>query len=169
MQTGLAYARMLGDFVDVGAQFNYYNIRIAGYGNASAVNFDAGVIFHFTDQLHGGLHIYNPTSSKLGKNNDERLPAVFSAGLGYDASENFFVSSEIEKVEDQPVNVNVHLQYKFAERVLVRGGVASNTAVFFLGAGFIVKNFRFDATASLHPQLGVTPGLLLIYSKQVKE
>ena len=169
MQTGVAYGRKLGDFVDVGVQFNYYTLRITGYGNASAVNFDAGAIFHFTNQLHGGLHVYNPASSKLGKNSQERLPAVYSAGLGYDASENFFISTEIEKTEDQPINVNASLQYKFAEHFLARGGVASSTAVFFLGAGFMLKNFRFDATASLHPQLGVTPGLLLIYTKPAKE
>src|SRR5438045_1084491 len=35
-QIGLAYARSLGNKVDVGVQFNYYNIRVAGYGNASS-------------------------------------------------------------------------------------------------------------------------------------
>ena len=38
-QVGLAYGRNLGSKVDVGVQFNYYNVRIAGYGNAAAINF----------------------------------------------------------------------------------------------------------------------------------
>ena len=169
MQAGLAYARKLGEFVDVGVQFNYYNLQVAGYGNASAVNFDVGAIFHFTDQLHGGVHVYNPTSSKLGKTKQESLPAVFNVGLGFDASENFYVSAEIEKEEDQRVNVNAQIQYKFAERFLVRGGLVSGASVFFLGAGFIFKNFRVDATASVHPQLGVSPGLLIVFTKPAKE
>lgn len=165
MQAGLAYARKLNKSIDVGVQFNYYNLRVAGYGNAAAVSFEAGAVFHFTEQLHGGMHVYNPTSSKLGKNEEEKLPAVYSAGLGYDASEDFFVSTEIEKVEDLPLNVNASIQYKFADRFLARGGVSTASSVYFLGVGFRIQNFRFDVTASVHPQLGVTPGLLLIYTK----
>src|SRR5215467_1466054 len=48
-QLGLAYGRSLGHKVDLGVQFNYYSIRIAGYGNAAAINFEIGTIFHLTD------------------------------------------------------------------------------------------------------------------------
>jgi hypothetical protein len=164
MQTGLAYARKLNESIDVGVQFNYYNIQVASYGNAGTINFEAGALFHFTEQLHGGVHVYNPTSSKLGKNEEEKLPAVYGAGLGYDASEDFFVSAEIEKTEDLPLNVNASIQYKFADRFLAKGGVATATSVYFLGFGFKMQNFRFDVTASVHPQLGITPGLLLIFT-----
>lgn len=168
MQAGLAYARKLNENIDVGVQFNYYNLRVAGYGNAGAVNFEAGALFHFTEQLHGGVHVYNPTSVKLGKNKDEKIPAVYSAGLGYDASDDFFISTEVEKTEDLPLNVNVSVQYKFADRFLARGGVVTATSIYFLGAGFMFKNFRFDVTSSIHPQLRITPGVMLIYTKPSK-
>lgn len=169
MQAGLAYGRKLNDFVDLGVQFNYYTLNVAGYGKAGTVNFDAAAIFHFTDQLHGGIHVYNPVSSKFGKSKEERLPAVYNAGIGFNASENFFVSAEIEKIEDRPISVNANMQYKFADRFLARGGIVSATSVWFFGAGFIFKNYRVDAIASVHPQLGVSPGLLLIYTKPAKE
>src|SRR6185295_15079628 len=51
-QVGLAYGRSLASKVDVGVQFNYYNVRIAGYGNASSINFEIGTIFHLTDKLN---------------------------------------------------------------------------------------------------------------------
>jgi hypothetical protein len=47
--------------------------------------------------------------------------------------------------------------------------MVSSTSVYFFGAGFILHNIRIDATASVHPQLGVTPGLLLIYTKPKKQ
>jgi hypothetical protein len=168
-QAGIAYARKLSDYIDVGVQFNYYTMRIAGYGNAAAINFEAGAIFHFTDNLHGGVHVYNPTAGTIGKNEKERLPAVYSAGLGYDASESFFINAEIEKTENLPLSVNASIQYKFSERFLARGGMVSSTSVYFFGAGFILHNIRIDATASVHPQLGVTPGVLLIYTKPKKQ
>jgi len=168
-QAGIAYGRKLSDYIDIGIQFNYYKMRISGYGNAAAINFEAGTIFHFTDQLHGGIHVYNPTSSKINKNEAERIPAVYSVVLGYDASDNVLVSVSIEKTENEDLNVIASIQYKFADRFLARGGVASATSVFFFGVGFSLQNFRLDATASVHPQLGVTPGLMLIYSKSSEE
>jgi hypothetical protein len=65
--------------------------------------------------------------------------------------------------------VNTTIQYKFADHFLARAGVVTGTSVYFLGLGFRLQKFRLDATALLHPQLGVTPGLLLIYTKPNKE
>jgi len=163
-QVGLAYARSLGSKVDIGVQFNYYNIRIAGYGNASTVNFEIGTIFHLTDDLHAGLHAYNPVGGKLGKNGEEKLASIYSAGIGYEASEKFFMSMEIEKEEDKPVNINAGLQYKFLPQLLARIGTSTSTSSFYFGVGYNLKALRFDVMASYHPQLGITPGLLLIFN-----
>jgi len=164
---GLAYARKLSQ-VDVGVQFNYYQVTIAGYGNASAVNFEAGGILHVTDQFQTGLHIYNPTRASIGKSGEEKLPLIYSFGLGYDASEKFFIGTEIQKEEDQPVNVNIGLQYSFDKKLFARAGLSTATSSFFLGAGFMLNGCRIDVTASMHPSLGVTPGMLLIYNSPQK-
>jgi hypothetical protein len=105
-QLDIVYARKLGGKLDIGVQFNYQGIRIAGYGNATAIGFESGTILHLTERLNAGIHISNPVGGKFGKDQQEKLSSLYSFGLGYDASENFFVSLEIEKEEDQPVNVN---------------------------------------------------------------
>jgi hypothetical protein len=168
-QFGLAYARNLGSKVDVGLQFNYYDIRVAGYGNASTVNFELGAVLHLTDNLNAGLHVYNPVPGKLGKNDEEKLASLYSAGFGYEASEKFFMNIEIEKEEDKPVSVNAGMQYKFLPQLLARGGILSSTSTMYLGIGFGWKSTRLDAIASYHPQLGLTPGLLLIYNFDKKD
>lgn len=167
LQLGLAYARNLGK-VDVGAQFNFHQIKIAGYGNASAVNFEAGAILHVSEQFQTGVHIYNPTRVSISKGGDEKLPMVYSFGMGYDASDKFFIGTEIEKIEDQPINVNAGLQYAFDEKLFARAGVASATSSFYLGVGFLWNGFRIDVAASLHPSLGITPGMLLVCNSPVK-
>lgn len=164
---GMAYARSIGN-IDVGAQFNYYQIKIAGYENASAINFEAGAILHVTDQFQTGVHIYNPTRVSIGKNGEEKLPMIYSFGWGYDVSENFFIGTEIVKTENQPVNINAGLQYSFDEKLFARAGISSATSSFYLGAGFLLNGFRIDVTASLHPYMGMTPGLLLIYNSPNK-
>lgn len=162
-QIGLAYGRKLGEKIDVGVQFNYNGIRISSYGNSSAINFEIGTVLHLTDRLHAGVHAYNPVGGKFGKNQEEKLASIYTVGFGYEASDKFFVSAEIEKEEDQPVNVNAGMQYKFLPQLMARTGIASNTANIYAGVGLLLKSLRLDVTAGYHPQLGVTPGLMLIY------
>lgn len=168
-QIGLAYARDLGSKVDIGVQFNYNSVQISGYGNSSAVNFEIGTVLHLTDKLNAGIHAYNPVGGRFGKNAEEKLASVYTVGLGYEASDKFFISAEIEKEENQSVNVNAGMQYRFLPQVLARAGIATNTSNVYAGVGLFLKTFRIDVVASYHPQLGVTPGLLLIYDFKKKE
>ena len=168
-QVGLAYARSLGSKLDIGIKFNFYGFRIPSYGNASAVNFEMGAIAHITEKLHAGIHFYNPVGGKLSKTDNEKLSSIYKFGIGYEASDRFLVSTEIIKEEDQRVNVNVGFQYNFMKQFFIRAGTSSLTTNSYAGAGISWKNFRLDITGSYHPQLGFSPGLLLILNLNKKE
>ena len=168
-QLGIAYGRKLGNKVDIGAQFNYHGIRISSYGNASAISFELGTVLHLTDKLHTGVHINNPVGGKFGKDQQEKLSSVYTVGLGYEASQKFFISIEMEKEEDQPVNVNAGFQYKFIPQLLARAGMSSATSSAWIGLGLTIKSLRLDVTTSYHPQLGITPGLLLLFNMNKAE
>lgn len=163
-KAGLAYARSLGSKVDVGVQFNYYGYRIPSYGSASAINFEAGALVHLTDNLNAGVHVYNPVGGKLGKEGDEKLASAYKLGLGYDASDNFYFSTEVVKEEDKEVNVIGGIQYHFKKQFFARAGFMSETGSGFAGLGLSWNNLRFDISASYHPQLGFSPGLMLMYN-----
>ena len=166
---GLAYARKLGKLLDVGVQFNYYGYRIPAYGNASTLNFEIGAMLHLTDKFNAGLHVYNPVGGKLGKTSNEKLASAYKFGLGYDASDKFFISSEIIKEEDKPVNVIAGLQYHFAKQFFVKAGFISESTIAYAGAGVAWKNLRLDISSSYHPQLGFSPGLLFIMNFKPKQ
>lgn len=157
---GLAYARKLGKLIDVGVQFNYYGYRIPSYGNASAINFEIGAMLHLTDKLNAGIHVYNPVGGKLA--DEEKIASAYKVGLGYDASERFFISSEVIKEEDKAVNVIAGLQYRFAKQFFAKAGFISESTTAYAGAGLAWKNLRLDISSSYHPQLGFSPGILLI-------
>lgn len=168
-QLGLAYGRKLGEKVDIGAQFSYNAIRITNYGQSSAIGVELGAIFHVTDKIHTGIHVSNPVGGKYGKDNQEKLAALYSIGFGYDASDKFLVSAEIQKEEDQPINVNAGFQYKIVKELLVRAGISSATSTIWAGAGISLKSIRLDVVAGFHPQLGVTPGILLLFKGKAKD
>jgi hypothetical protein len=161
-QLGIAYARSLGSKLDIGVKFNYYGYKIPAYGNSSTVNFEIGAIIHLSDKLNAGIHIYNPEGGRISKQDNEKLGSAYTIGMGYEASQRFFVSGEIIKQEDMPVNVNVGFQYNFLQQFFVRAGIATETANSYAGVGVSWKNFRLDVSSSYHPQLGFTPGMMLI-------
>lgn len=163
---GLAYARELGSKVSLGVQFNYHSLQAAGYGSASTLSFDAGALFHIAPQLSAGMQVVNPIGASWSKEAAERLPAVYSAGLGYDVSEQVFVGVEAEKTEDIPVSINAGFHYGIAKKFIARAGIRSAAATYYLGFGVQLSRFRLDVTASVHPYLGVTPGLLLLYASK---
>ncbi|MBL0144817.1 MAG: hypothetical protein IPP48_02705 [Chitinophagaceae bacterium] len=132
------------------------------YGNASAINFEAGAILHFTDKFNGGIHIYNPVGGKLNNSDNEKLASVYEIGFGYDASDNFFISADMVKEEDKPINVIGGLQYNFAKQFFARAGFMSESSTAFAGLGLAWSNFRIDVSGSYHPQLGFSPGILVL-------
>ena len=163
-QIGLGYGKKLSDKIDIGVQFNYNMIKLSGYGSSSAINFEAGAIIHLTDKLHAGIHVYNPVGGKYGKSKMEKLAAVYSSGIGYEVSDKFFISTEIIKEEDQPINVNAGVQYVFAKQFFARMGIAAGTGNYFAGLGLKWNTIRIDAVTTWHTQLGFTPGIMLVFN-----
>lgn len=160
-QIGMAYARSLGSGVDIGVQFNYYGYRVPSYSSANTITVEMGAMIHLTEQLNAGIHVYNPIGGRFDKSG-EKLSSAYKVGLGYDASEKIFISAEIVKEEDFPVNVNVGMQYQFMQQFFARAGIASATSLAYAGVGIGWKNYRIDFSGSYHPQLGWSPGLMLI-------
>lgn len=159
-QAGFAYARSLDPRMHIGIQFNYYGYRVPSHQSASTINFEIGGIVDLANQLSLGFHVYNPASAKLS-NGAERLPAAYKTGLGYDVSESFFLSAELVKAEDQPLSVKAGIQWAFRNWFLIRMGITTSTSAAYVGAGISWNKLRLDISSSYHPQLGISPGLLL--------
>jgi hypothetical protein len=122
------------------------------------------MLLHLSPKITAGLNAYNPFRASWSKAQEERLPSRYTFGLGYDASDKFFVTGELEKEESQPVNVNLGIHYQLIEQLFIRGGISSLTSSYFAGLGLQLSDFRLDVATSFHPQLGVSPGVLLLYN-----
>ncbi|MEO6682421.1 MAG: hypothetical protein ABIN48_06305 [Ginsengibacter sp.] len=168
-QLGIAYARSLGSKLDLGIKFNYYSFRIPNYQSSDAVNFEVGAIAHLTDQFHVGIHFYNPVGGNLSKTDHEKLGSIYTFGLGYEASDNLFISAEIVKEENLPVNVHAGVQYNFTKQFFARMGISTENEMPYAGAGVSWNNMRLDVSASYHPHLGLSPGLMLIVHFKSRE
>jgi hypothetical protein len=161
---GLAYGRAVGKSADLGVQFNYNRMSITGYGQAAALFFEVGAVFHLTEKLHAGCHLFNPAGLGKFETLGEKVPPAYTIGYGYEVSDKVLISGEIIKKDLQPVIFRLAFLYAFEKWFGMRGGLASADGQAFFGAGLTKKNTRLDFSASWHPQLGITPSILLIFA-----
>lgn len=160
---GIAYARKIAQ-ADIGIRFNYYGFGATGYGSAPAFTIEAAFAFHLSGSLVAGLHVYNPTSVHYGKRGEEWLPFAVAGGIGFDASENFFLAMALEKWEGQPINFSGSMTYRFDKRLFARAGIHTGEAGFFAAAGTLLGSMGIEAGVSVHARLGPTPVLRLTYN-----
>lgn len=166
-QYGLAYGKSLGT-VAIGAQFNYSAIQIDGYGKESVFYFDAGTLWQLSEKLFTGFRISNPTGARFGGNDEEKLALSCSFGFGYEVSTAVLINTEIIKEEDRSPNILFSLYYSLDHKFFLRAGIATAATSPWIGAGLSWKKMRVDITSSYHPQLGISPGISLIFSGKQK-
>jgi hypothetical protein len=162
-EAGLAYGRMLSDKVAIGAQFNYRSFKINSYGSTGAMSIEAGAIFQCSDELRCGFHLYKPAKNINGKEGTLKLASVYEIGIGYDASNQLFLSAIAHKVEGQGIQATASLQYAFTKRLLCKAGLSSGSSSFYFGTGVALKDFQIDAITSFHQYLGFSPGIQFSY------
>jgi len=163
-QLGISYGRKLAQRLAIGAQFNYYNKRIQNYGKMSAIGFEAGTVLYISDKLYFSLLAVNPVGGKFAKSSSEKLSTVYSFGLGYAVSEKFFAGIEIEKEEDQIVNINTGFSYKGIKRLVIRSGISCASSSIWIAFGITLRYFQIEISTLYHSAIGITPGLLLLFN-----
>lgn len=167
---GLAYARHLGSKLDAGVQFNYHGLGMGGNnGTATALSFEAGMILHLSHKVLTGVHVNNPIGGKWSKTGTEKLPAVYSFGIGYDASAIFFAGLEIVKEENQPVSIQAGFRYQPVPLFHFRAGVATATASVWMAFGLDWKRWGLEMATAYHPRLGISPGIILTVKGNYKK
>ena len=167
MEVGLAYGRKLGEKVAIGGQFNYYNQRIPQYYSSSALSVEAGVLLKVSEQLLTGFHLYNPNGTTLEKT-EERLPAMYTVGFGYEPSNHLALVGEVQKVEDEKINLKATISYKFDKRIYAKAGMHSANAVYTIAAGVKLSSLSLEIVTSIHTRLGMSPGLMLLFQQKEK-
>lgn len=161
---GIGYSRKISTGISLGVKANYFSQNTSGYGKASSINFEGGALFQLTPELTGGLHVYNPLSSRLSDKSEDRLPCVYKSSLGYQTSKNFLIGVSVVSEENMPVDVQAGVIYRIYDKVQLRAGVATSSGNHYAGIAIQTGLLRIDLNASYHAHLGVSPALLMQYT-----
>jgi len=163
-KVGLAYAQKFSDKLAASVQLNYMHTFIAeNYGNKGFLSAEVGMLYKITNELKVGVHIFNPTRTKLSEYDNERIPTIMRLGLQYDFSDKLFIATEFLKDTDHDLAVKFGMEYHIVESIYLRAGVSTNPWLNAFGVGILLGDFRLDIASSFHSVLGYSPQASLNY------
>jgi hypothetical protein len=166
-QPGVAFAKSLGNVL-LGIQFNYSSTTIAGYGSKAKLITEIGTVWHLSDRLHTGFQVQRSIS--LQQQYAETSSAyTFSTGIGYEVSSFVFLGFSVLKEDQRDAVCCVGMHYQFAQQFFARVGINARTAEPSFSAGWKWNRLRIELTSAYHFQLGLSPGLMLIYQPVEKK
>lgn len=165
---GLGYGRDLG-LASLGVRFNLHRISATGYGSVSAFSADISFILKLSEQLRAGIHAINPVPVSFGKTKDLRFPSILELGFGYDISDDCFVFVEVQKETDRNTRFHIGIHYCIAKRLYLRMDVKTDLGGPGFAAGWQLQGVRIAIQTSYHPDLGISPGLQVLFQKPAEK
>ena len=166
---GFSYGRTLGDRFSIGMQADYLSEIIPQYATTTTVVFELGCLMHLTPQLHMGLHVFNPTAGSaqsLGKN---KVPAIYSVGLGYEVSANFLLSTAVTQETDAAALAKVMCEYRIIKQLSLQLGMSTDPQLNSMAIGISLRLLYIQLSVSHHPQLGLTPATAIVWQLKQRQ
>lgn len=159
---GLAVGKKLSDKIDVGVQFNLNTEKVYAGSRSTDLNAEGGIILHLTPILNVGIYLFNPAGIIKPSEKNLKNPAVFKFGVGYDVSDDFYLSAEILKEADMPATIQAGFQYQYRKKFFTRFVYVNHLQRISFSSGISHGKFRIGIHVSTHPNLGFTPGLSVL-------
>lgn len=161
---GVSYGRKLSDYISLGVGVNYLQTRIGDvYGSRSIVVGEIGMLIMPSDKLIIGAMVYNPTRSKLGDFDNERIPTSLRIGGQYLFSDKVSAMVELDKDTDLPLNLKTGIEYNPADAIFIRMGFATLQTNIGFGVGYVWKDLQADVSANWSQNLGYSTALSIAY------
>lgn len=161
---GVSYSIPFGKNFAAGIQLDWLSLHLGeNYGNKNALTFEVGLLGKISEHLQAGVHIFNPTNTKLSDYQNERIPTVINAGLAYDFSGKVLLCAEAEKNVYERMNIKAGIEYHFVSLAYLRAGISTQPSLATFGIGLDIKKFKIDIAGSVHQMLGFSPQISLVY------
>lgn len=156
---GAAYGYR-GGLVSVGARLDVLQVSIEGLGSRRALAVSLGGQAEIVPKkLVFGACLYNLNQARLARYQDERVPTVLRAGLGYTPTEKVLLTVETEKDVDHDADFRAGLEYKVLNSLLIRAGFAALSEQTTGGVGFHTGQLHLDYAAAWQTALGLSQHL----------
>jgi hypothetical protein len=161
----LGYALALSPKLSASGIFGYSSTRIMnGYGVASNFWMNVGATYNVRKDWKWAAVADLPLKSLK---NAEDLPATLRLGTTYSFGEQVNLSGQLSSSTSQTSSLSYSfgLEYFPVDLLAFRLGMNTHWQTWSMGVGTRLKNYSLDASATVHPQLGITPQISFTYGR----
>lgn len=153
----LAIGRKFWPTFAAGVGVGFHHIRVGeGYGNATATTVEAGILYTPLKNIAVGLHLFNPTTEKIGTTPGKELPSGITAGFDYTLPQGVLASVSATQQNSNDTEVNLGVEATITKQIKLRAGYSSQPDKLSFGFGYEYKALNFDLAITTNNPLGVS-------------
>ena len=163
---GAGFGRRFGEKFSAGIQLNYHYIYISSlypnagdYENQHALTVEGGIQYKPIRAIRIGVHVFNPSRSRLSPSSKDTLMTTVRAGLSYCPFKKLWMAIETEKSLNHNLQIKTGIEYEIYEGLFLRTGIITHPVQNTFGLGFNISRIKADVAFSHDPVLGFTPHL----------
>jgi hypothetical protein len=138
-----------------GVAVDLYHLRIERYGAAWAAGLSAGIFYNVSAEILFGFSASNVTASKIGSCH-EKIPQVFSVGLGYRPTGDLDIGIDLVKDPAYPMEIRLGAECALLGVFSLRIGSGDQPSWYTAGVGITYAFFRMDYAITTHHELGLS-------------
>jgi hypothetical protein len=164
-RVNVGYTLALSPKLSASGSLGYSSTRIMnGYGVASNFWMNVSATYDIRKEWKWATVADLPMKSIQ---NDKELPATLRLGTTYSFGEQVSLSAQLSSSTSQIASLSYSfgLEYLPIEVFAFRLGMNTHWQTWSLGVGTRLKSYSFDVSATVHPQLGVTPQISFTYGR----
>ena len=155
---GLGFGKSFGDKFSAGVQLNLHYVYIAGeYDNRKALTVEGGIQYKPIESVRIGVHIFNPTRSKLAPSYLDTLNTTVRAGISYSPVKKLWLAIETDKSLNYHLRLKSGIEYEILHGLSLRTGIVTHPVQNTFGLGFKIKKVNADLAFTHNEILGFTP------------
>jgi len=167
MICGLTFARDFSGLFSLGLQFNYLSFFNIAQDSRHGVFFpQAGLNLRFTPNLNFGFQTFNPFQSSLKSFTlTKHVPSIYSFGFANTFSEKLVLRVQTDKEIRSPYKYSMALEYNPVAGFGCQIGLYDQKMLVpCLGFRVNLNSFIFNFSAELHPLLGVSTSVAVLFT-----
>jgi hypothetical protein len=158
---GMAYGLKLAKNFSLGIQMNLIRTFSGEYGSGMAFCSELGLYYAITKKSSLGVHVFNPTSSKYNKAQNERIPTLMRIAYAYQIASTILLVGEIENNSMSDFSFKGGMEYDLSEKFSLLASFKSKPFVSALGLAFHGKKLDIHIALQYHQVLSVSPAISL--------
>lgn len=162
---GLAYAKKLARGFSAGIQIDYLHTYVAQeYGRSGTMTVEGGLLAEPFPNFLIGAHVFNPVRQSISKQDEEKLPTLFTMGCSYRFFNKVIIACETEKDLIHKAVFKSGVEFELTENFFLRTGISTQPVYYSFGLGYSFKKIMIDIALTRHQILGYTPHFSMSYT-----